>query len=97
MPCPWPAPLLLGCTIPLWCYVLLRRFAGLSIADAAAVSAHYGSVSAVTFAAVTTLLDRQATPYEGYGAALLAIMEVPGIVVALALAGVASMARRSVE
>lgn len=89
--------LVLGCAIPLWCYALLRRVWGLSIADAAALSAHYGSVSAVTFAAVTSLLDRQGIAFEGYAAALLAIMEVPAIVVALGLAGVARMAGRSVE
>ena len=66
---PVAAALLLGCSIPIWCYALLRRFGGLSIADAAALSAHYGSVSAVTFAAVTALLDRQGVAYEGYASA----------------------------
>ena len=94
---PVAGALLLGAGIPLWCYALLRRFAGLGVSDAAAMAAHYGSVSAVTFAAVTQLLTRQGVPYEGYVAALLAIMEVPAIVVALALAGVASMAKRTVE
>lgn len=89
--------LALGCAVPLWCYALLRRVWGLSIVDAAALAAHYGSVSAVTFAAVTSLLDRQGIAFEGYAAALLAIMEVPAIVVALGLAGVARMAGRSVE
>lgn len=84
--------LTLGCAIPLWCYALLRRYCGLSIVDSAALSAHYGSVSAVTFAAVITLLDRQAIPYAGYSAALLAIMEVPAIVVAIVLSGVATLA-----
>ena len=89
--------LLLGCAIPLWCYVLLRRFCSMTSADAAALSAHYGSVSAVTFAAVTSLLDRQGVAFEGYAAALLAIMEVPAIVVAIGLAGVARIANRTVE
>jgi hypothetical protein len=47
----------------------------------------------VTFAAVTTLLDKQGIPYEGYSAALLAIMEVPAIVVAIGLAGLAVSTR----
>lgn len=91
---PVAAALALGLAIPLWCYALLRRFAGLSVPDAAAMAAHYGSVSAVTFAAATTLLDRQGMAYEGYAAALLAIMEVPAIAVAIALAGVAAYASR---
>lgn len=91
---PVAGALTLGFAIPLWCYALLRRVLGLPIADAAAMAAHYGSVSAVTFAAVTALLDRQGMAYEGYAAALLAIMEVPAIVVAIVLAGVATLAPR---
>lgn len=89
---PVAAALALGCAIPLWCYAVLRRWAGLGTADAAALAAHYGSVSAVTFAAVVALLDKQGTPYEGYAPALLALIEVPAIVVALGLAGAARLA-----
>jgi len=94
---PMAGALLLGAAIPLWCYALLRRWAGLGVADAAALAAHYGSVSAVTFAAVTSILDQRGVAYEGYAPALLAVMEVPGIVVAIGLAGVASVARRAIE
>ena len=83
---PLLAALALGCVIPLWCYALLRRLTKLSVADSAALAAHYGSVSAVTFAATTAMLDRQGIAFEGYAAALLAIMEVPAIVVAIGLA-----------
>lgn len=88
---PIAAALALGCAIPLWSYALLRRYAGLSVPDAAAMAAHYGSVSAVTFAAATALLDRQAIAYEGYAPALLAIMEIPAIVIGVGLAGVAAL------
>lgn len=86
---PIAGALLLCCAIPLWTYAGLRRFGSLSVSDAAALAAHYGSVSAVTFAAVTAMLDRQAVPYAGYAAALLAVMEVPAIVVAISLARLA--------
>ncbi|AWN40758.1 sodium-dependent bicarbonate transport family permease [Methylobacterium durans] len=83
---------LICCAIPLWCYAALRRLGRLSVPDSAALAAHYGSVSAVTFAAVTAMLDRQAVSYEGYAATLLAVMEVPAIIVAIGLARVAETA-----
>ena len=83
---PGLAALGLGVVIPLWCYALLRRVGRFGAADAAAIAAHYGSVSAVTFVAAIAYLDAARTPYEGYAPALLAIMEVPAIVVAFALA-----------
>ena len=80
------AALALSCAIPLWCTPLLQRLARLSLTDSASMAAHYGSVSALTFAAVTAMLDRQAIGFEGYAPALLAVMEVPAIVVAVAIA-----------
>ena len=77
---------LLGFSIPLWIYAFLRRMAGFSASDAAALAAHYGSVSAVTFIAVLGYLDATGTAYEGFMTALLALMEVPAILVALVLA-----------
>ncbi len=43
----------LGAFIPLWTYPVLRRGGKLPAVDAAAIAAHYGSVSAVTFIAAT--------------------------------------------
>ena len=83
------AALALGGLIPIGCYAVLRRFGALSVADAAALAAHYGSVSAVTFIAVLAFLDASGLAYEGYVTALLAIMEVPAIVVALVCARLA--------
>ena len=83
---PLLAALALSCAIPVWSYGLLRGWGGLRDMDAAAMAAHYGSVSALTFAAVTTMLDRQGIAFEGYAAGLLAVMEVPAIVIAIALA-----------
>jgi hypothetical protein len=58
----------------------------LSIVDSAAVAAHYGSVSIVTFTAASVFVESRALPFEGHLAALVAFLEVPGILVALALA-----------
>jgi hypothetical protein len=60
--------------------------------DRAAVTAHYGSTSLVTFTAAVALLEAQDEPYEAYAATLLAVLEVPGILVGLLLAGGAAAA-----
>ena len=78
----------LSLAIPLWCFFVLRSLMRFSVADAAALAAHYGSVSAVTFIAVLAFLENAGIRYEGFSAALLAIMEAPGIVVAIVLARV---------
>ncbi len=76
----------LGLAIPVWSFAVLTRLGGLDATNAAAVAAHYGSVSAVTFIAATTYLQSVGTPAEGFMPAVLAAMEVPAIVVALLLA-----------
>jgi hypothetical protein len=83
---PLLAALALGVATPLVAFVLLRRAGRLGRIDAAAVAAHYGSVSAVTFTVVIAYLDASDEPYEAYLTGLLAVLEVVGIVVALAIA-----------
>jgi hypothetical protein len=83
------ATLVLGAAIPLLCYAILSLSGRFSIADRAALAAHYGSVSAVTFAAALTFLDAREVPYEGFTAALVALLEVPAIVVALVVGRIA--------
>jgi hypothetical protein len=78
--------LILGAITPLVAYVVGRRFARLGTIDAAALAAHFGSVSAVTFTAAE-VFARSADPNtEGFLPALVAILEVPGIVIALVIA-----------
>ncbi|MDN5270783.1 sodium-dependent bicarbonate transport family permease [Chloroflexus sp. MS-CIW-1] len=86
---PAVATLLLGIIIPVIAYGVARKIGKLNVADAAALAAHYGSVSAVTFAAAQTFLDTVGVRYEGFMPALVAILEVPAIVVALLIAQVA--------
>ena len=57
------AAMLLGALIPLWTYPLLRFGGKLSAVDAAAIAAHYGSVSAVTFIAATNYLKAVNQPF----------------------------------
>ena len=75
----------LSAVIPLWIYPISRYVGKLTSPDAIALAAHYGSVSAVTFAAAHNQLSTLGIPFEGSAPAFLAVMEVPGIVTALAL------------
>lgn len=85
----WPAALVtlaLGCAIPVWTYAIALRWGRFDPANAAALAAHFGSVSAVTFLATQTYLQNIGEPFEGYTPFLVAILEVPAIVIALVLA-----------
>jgi hypothetical protein len=78
--------LLLGLLTPLSAFIVMRKFGGLSKTDAAATAAHYGSVSAVTFLASIEAAKLAGLESEGFMAALMALLEIPGIIVGLVLA-----------
>jgi hypothetical protein len=80
------AGIVLSAVIPLIGYALLRTTTRLSAVDAAAVSAHYGSISIVTFVAATQAISALGLSYEGYLIAVAAVMETPAILTALVLA-----------
>jgi uncharacterized protein len=80
------AGIVLSAAIPLIGYALLRATTRLSAVDAAAVSAHYGSISIVTFVAATQAITALGLTYEGYLIAVAAVMETPAILTALVLA-----------
>jgi hypothetical protein len=75
----------LGFAIPFALYPLLRRLA-LGGADAAALAAHYGSVSVVTFAVASAELARRGIAHESHAALWVAVMEAPGLVAGILLA-----------
>jgi hypothetical protein len=77
--------LLLGVLIPLIAYALLSASRRVSKVDRASLAAHYGSTSLVTFTAGLVMLESMKIFVEPYLAALLAIMEIPGIVVGIYL------------
>ena len=78
--------LVMGVLTPLSAFLLLRKLGKLGRTDAAATAAHYGSVSAVTFVAAIEAAKIAGVPASGYLPALVAILEVPGIIVGLLLA-----------
>jgi len=72
--------------LPFIAYAMLRTVTRLGATDAASIAGHYGSISAVTFAAVTGILTQIAVPYDGYLVAVAAAMETPAIFAALLIA-----------
>jgi uncharacterized protein len=80
------AGIILSAIIPLIGFALLKVSTRLSTVDAAAVAAHYGSISIVTFVASTQTLTSLNLPFEGYLIAVAAVMETPAILTALFLA-----------
>ncbi|WP_439155484.1 sodium-dependent bicarbonate transport family permease [Yoonia sp.] len=77
------AGLVLSFGLPLIAFALLRMMTGLNTTDAAAVAAHYGSISIVTFVAATSILQGRLIDAEGYMVAVAAVMEAPAILSAL--------------
>ena len=75
----------LGFAIPFVLFPLLRGLK-MSRPDAAALAAHYGSVSVVTYAVATAALARQNIAYESHAALWVAVMEAPGLVAGILLA-----------
>ena len=73
----------LSALLPFLAFALLRAMTRLSAIDAAAVAAHYGSISIVTFVAASSILAGQGIAAEGYMVAVAAAMEAPAILSAL--------------
>lgn len=77
--------LFLGLINPLLAFSLFRLITRLDEINSAALAAHYGSPSLVTFIVLLTTLDTRGIKYGGYAAALFACLEIVGIVVALSM------------
>lgn len=78
--------LILGFSLPVIGYLALIITRKVNPMDAAAISAHYGSVSAGTFLTAIAYLDNSGVEYETYPLIMLAVMESPAIIVGLLLA-----------
>jgi hypothetical protein len=77
---------LLSFLLPFLAYALLRFSTRLDSVNAAAVAAHYGSVSVVTFVTATAFLNQAGIRFDGYLVAMMALMETPAILSGLLLA-----------
>jgi hypothetical protein len=77
------AGLVLSALLPLIAYKLLGLMTRLDKINAAAVAAHYGSISIVTFVAGTSVLQSAGIASDGFMVAVAAAMEAPAILSAL--------------
>jgi uncharacterized protein len=80
------AGLALSFLLPLPAFWLLRTAGRLDRTNAAAVAAHYGSVSVVTFATGSEILRHAGMAPAGFMVGVLAVMETPAIISGLLLA-----------
>ena len=82
---PISAAIGLSVLIPIWSFAILKHLGRYDKTNAAALAAHYGSVSAVTFAEALAFLSIMKVGSEAFMPALLAVMEVPAILIAIFL------------
>jgi hypothetical protein len=69
--------------VPVYVFWWMRR--RVSVADAAAIAATYGSISAVTFVTCASYLDSAGVPWSGHLVAAMALMESPAIIIGILL------------
>jgi hypothetical protein len=75
--------LFIASIIPLYTFFVLKR--KMSVSDAGAVAATYGSVSAVTFVSAVSFLEAEQLTFGGHMVAVMALMESPAIIVGVIL------------
>lgn len=78
--------IVLGVSLPLLGYAVLVATRKVDALNAAAIAAHYGSVSAGTFLTAIAYLRSSGVEFESYPVIMLAVMESPAIVAGLLLA-----------
>lgn len=80
---PAAGTIFLGVLTPIIAFVVLRYIGKFDTVNSAGIAAHYGSVSVVTFIAAIAYVQSLGLEPEGYLPTLVAILEIPGIIVAL--------------
>lgn len=77
------AAIVMSALIPIYLFFALRR--RVSIANAGAIAATYGSTSAITFITAAAVLNEQGIAFSGHMVAAMALMESPALVVGVLL------------
>lgn len=73
----------LSSLVPIYTFFILKKRIG--VPNAGAIAAAYGSVSAVTFVTAVSFLEQQGIEFGGHMVAIMAIMEVPAIIIGVIL------------
>lgn len=73
----------LATAIPMASFFILKR--KMSIENAGAIAATYGSISAVTFVTAISFLNFESAEFNGHMIAVMALMEAPAIIVGVLL------------
>ncbi len=94
---PVAATICLGIIIPLIAFFILSKAGKFKKPDSAAIAAHYGSVSAVTFAVAIDFLHNSGIVYDEYMTVLLVMLEIPAIAVGITLAKFHSKDRSDID
>jgi uncharacterized protein len=80
------AVMAMGSLLPLLAFPVLRFAGRLPRADAASIAAHYGSVSVGTYAVAVAYFASRQINFEAHMPFLLAVLEIPAILVGILLA-----------
>lgn len=78
--------ILFGLLLPLLAFPILYYVGQLKRVDAASIAAHYGSVSVGTYAVAVAYLEAKNIPYEAYIPLFVVLLEMPAIIIGIALA-----------
>lgn len=77
--------ILIGIITPIIAFIILKFVGKLDNINSGAISAHYGSVSVVTFVTAISFLNNKSVEFSGYMAGMMALMESPAIFVSILL------------
>ncbi|MFU8896239.1 MAG: sodium-dependent bicarbonate transport family permease [Gammaproteobacteria bacterium] len=80
------AVMAMGVLLPLLAFPVLRFAGRFTRADAASIAAHYGSVSVATYAVAVAYFASRQIEFESHMPFLLAVLEIPAILVGILLA-----------
>lgn len=83
---PFLGTLFIGVVVPTIAYFYLKASKKFARHDAGAIAAHYGSVSAVTFATAITYAEQINLDYESFITTLMVVLEIPALCVGVYIA-----------
>lgn len=75
----------IGISTPIVAFLILKYIGKIDNINSGAISAHYGSVSVVTFVTAISFLNNKSIDFSGYMAGMMALMESPAIFVSILL------------